>query len=291
MNRSSASLAAMHKRQFYCMVVVVVVAIALIIGTGLFLVKTYFLPELERQRHHLNIAAGRNGDGSQGSSSSIGSPNGRHPIPSDPTDRDSDAVQKLNERAFLIIIGAAGMLASLPIPTLYTVTCIGAGFALNDFPKAFAVLLPSILLGIALMFAASRRWLHNLMSGMIRRRYPALHRLVHASQGKGLIVMLRLTPVPFSLQTMLWGSCSTIDFSVFFPWTLIVVVPQVALLCYFGSQTTNLSQTLNTRNPIEMILLGVGVIVSVVGYWRLSAWAKREVQRSEEEQAREAHYV
>jgi uncharacterized membrane protein YdjX (TVP38/TMEM64 family) len=275
------------------MVVVVVVAIALIIGTGLFLVKTYFLPELERQRHHLNVAAGHTAGGSQGSSSAEngGPATGHHPLPSDPTERESDAVQKLNEKAFLIIIGAAGMLASLPIPTLYTVTCIGAGFALNDFPKAFAVLLPSILLGIALMFAASRRWLHNLMSGMIRRRYPALHRLVHASQGKGLIVMLRLTPVPFSLQTMLWGSCSTIDFSVFFPWTLIVVVPQVALLAYFGSQTTNLSQTLNTRNPIEMILLALGVIVSVVGYWRLSAWAKREVQRSEEEQAREAHYV
>jgi uncharacterized membrane protein YdjX (TVP38/TMEM64 family) len=253
-------------KQCVCISILVALVVVSLLGTAFFVVKVYFLPEL--QKHHKTSAPLGKVDGSGGSgSSNLASAE----IDSD--DHDSELVMAL-------VIAIAAVLSSLPIPTLYTVCCIGAGFALG-FVKAALVVVPSVSFGIILMFAASRMWLHDFTSNFIRRKNPRLHNMVHAASTRWPIVLLRLTPIPFAIQTMLWGSCSKVPFNVFFPWSMLVVAPQVVLFNYIGASTNNLTQTLNTRSPAEIGILVVGLVVLGLGYVLLTRWAKGQVERAE----------
>ena len=266
---SPASPKTMSRRatEWRCLISALTAVLCLIgvIAVGLFIVKVYFLPEL--QKHH------RNGRGKvTGAGSSSGE--GRS------TQTDPDDV------LFGIIIGLAALLSSLPIPTLYTVTCVGGGFAMG-FWNSLIPLLPCSAIGVAVMFAASRRWLHDLTNSYIRRTYPNLHRTVEVVQRPGPIMIMRLTPIPFAMQTMLWGSCSTVGFSTFFPATMAVVVPQVAMFAYIGASTSNLTQTLNSRSPAEVVIVVVGILILIIGSFKVSQWAKDQVAKAERERERQ----
>jgi len=297
-SNTGGGLAAQKRAHRWCLILLIAVLLVSLIGCALFVVKSYFLPQLQRHRnrglhkashqHHKTPAGGDVNKANDGDFPAAEGQDGKGETDKkDNTKGDKDATSNGDDEddsgdfAIAVLIFFAALLASLPIPTLYTATCIGSGFALG-FKQAILVVIPAVALGIAGMFVVSRKCLHDITSSWIKRSYPGVHRMCHSAASAGPIVIMRFTPIPFAIQTMLWGSCSPVPFKTFFPPTIMVVAPQITMFAWFGASTTNLAQALNTRNPMELVILGGLGLGFLLGYRRLSAWARAHMAHEQE---------
>ncbi|KAF8932426.1 snare associated Golgi protein-domain-containing protein [Dissophora ornata] len=173
----------------------------------------------------------------------------------------------------------------------YTVACwlflpgslftIGAGFLFKPMPFALAIVLLGDALGAIGSFLFGRYIFYAWVKGMMSK-HPKFNALDEVIQDEGwkIVVMLRLTPIPFNLITYFFSITSISLYTLVWA-TLVGVFPGSCLGIWIGSLLKGLSgidnPELETKNVVVLIMNGVFIVCSIL---TLSIFGKRSLRKA-----------
>jgi uncharacterized membrane protein YdjX (TVP38/TMEM64 family) len=110
------------------------------------------------------------------------------------------------------------------------------------------------------------------------RNFQAIDRAI-AEKGWKVVVLLRLSPlVPFSLSNYLYG-LTGIRFSQFILASWVGMLPGTILYVYLGAAGQSIGRA-RERSVWECVLVGAGLIASLVVTLLLARVAKKELHKS-----------
>ncbi|KAK3821943.1 MAG: snare associated Golgi protein-domain-containing protein [Linnemannia gamsii] len=173
----------------------------------------------------------------------------------------------------------------------YTIACwlflpgslftIGAGFLFKPMPFALAIVVLGDILGAIGSFLFGRYifydWVKDLMSK--HPKFTALDEVIK-DDGWKIVVMLRLTPIPFNLITYFF-SITSISLSTLTWATAVGVFPGSCLGIWIGSLLKGLSgidnPELEKKNMVILIMNGVFIVCSIL---TLSMFGKRSLRKA-----------
>ncbi|KAF9947821.1 hypothetical protein BGZ72_010243 [Mortierella alpina] len=173
----------------------------------------------------------------------------------------------------------------------YTVACtlflpgslftIGAGFLFKPFPLALLIVLLGDVFAAVWSFIFGRYvfydWVKSVMS-----KHPKFNALDQVIQDDGwkIVVMLRLTPIPFNLITYFFSITSIRMWTVVWA-TCIGVFPGSCIGIWIGSLLKGLSgidnPELATKNVVILVMNGVFVVCCIL---TLSLFGKRSLRKA-----------
>ncbi|GJJ72625.1 hypothetical protein EMPS_04983 [Entomortierella parvispora] len=175
--------------------------------------------------------------------------------------------------------------------TFYTVACwlflpgslftIGAGFLFKPMPFALAIVLLGDILGALGSFLFGRYIFYDWVKGMMSKhpKFGALDQVIQ-DDGWKIVVMLRLTPIPFNLITYFF-SITSIRLTTLIWATALGVFPGSCLGIWIGSLLKGLSgiddPELETRHVVILIMNGVFIVCSIL---TLSLFGKRSMRKA-----------
>ncbi|KAG0054937.1 hypothetical protein BGZ83_010062 [Gryganskiella cystojenkinii] len=175
--------------------------------------------------------------------------------------------------------------------TFYTIACwlflpgslftIGAGFLFRPMPFALAIVLAGDILGALGSFLFGRYIFYNWVKGMMSKhpKFGALDQVIQ-DDGWKIVVMLRLTPIPFNLITYFF-SITSIKLTTLLWATALGVFPGSCLGIWIGSLLKGLSgidnPELETRHVVILIMNGVFIVCSIL---TLSIFGKRSMRKA-----------
>ncbi|KAF9918991.1 hypothetical protein BX616_003241 [Lobosporangium transversale] len=158
---------------------------------------------------------------------------------------------------------------------------VGAGFLFKPFPLALFIILMGDVFATVWSFIFGRYvfydWVKDLMS-----RHPKFNALdeVIKDDGWKIVVMLRLTPVPFSLITYFFSITSIRLWTVVWA-TCVGVLPGSCIGIWIGSLLKGLSgidnPELETKNLVILVMNGVFIGCCVLA---LSIFGKRSLRKA-----------
>ncbi|KAG0286270.1 hypothetical protein BGZ98_005154 [Dissophora globulifera] len=173
----------------------------------------------------------------------------------------------------------------------YTVACtlflpgslftIGAGFLFKPFPIALAVVLMGDAFAAAVSFVFGRYVFYDWVKGMMAK-HPKFNALDQVIQDDGwkIVVMLRLTPVPFSLITYFFSITSIQLVTVIWA-TCVGVLPGSCIGIWIGSLLKGLSgidnPELERKNVVILVMNGIFIACCVL---TLSIFGKRSLRKA-----------
>jgi uncharacterized membrane protein YdjX (TVP38/TMEM64 family) len=178
----------------------------------------------------------------------------------------------------ILVYGALFFVVSLPMMFGYVIVAVGAGYI-------YGVVIGSIMtaastvLAAAIIFEASRFCFQKRAN-----RLAAMHGNFHAIRqvleepgftGFKMIMMLRLSPVPIGISTMLLSICD-----VSLTWqslaTFCGMLPTQILYCVIGSMLPTLDDVVNGKfNPYIVV---TEVVLMVVVTWYIGITVRRALQ-------------
>ncbi|KAG0002589.1 hypothetical protein BGZ65_002514 [Modicella reniformis] len=175
--------------------------------------------------------------------------------------------------------------------TFYTVACwlflpgslftIGAGFLFKPMPFALAIVLLGDVFGAVGTFLFGRYLFHDWVKGMVSK-HPKFHALEEVIQDDGwkIVVMLRLTPIPFNLITYFFSITSISLYTLVWA-TVVGVFPGSCLGIWIGSLLNGLSAIenpdLETKNIVFLVMNGILIVCSIM---TLSIFGKRSLRKA-----------
>lgn len=159
------------------------------------------------------------------------------------------------------------------------VLSVTAGAAFG-FLEGFALVVVASNVGALAAFLAARavgraRWERWLADA---KRIDALDRAV-ARQGFRVVLLLRLSHFPYNALNYLLG-LTRVSLRDYVPATFLGMLPGSATVVYVGSVVGSVAATRaaeRTREPVEWVLLGVGVMAALVCAVVLTRIARRTV--------------
>ncbi|KAG0287823.1 hypothetical protein BGZ97_006985 [Linnemannia gamsii] len=182
-------------------------------------------------------------------------------------------------------IGAVLFIAS------YTVACtlflpgslftIGAGFLFKPFPIALLIVLLGDVFAAVVSFIFGRYVFYDWVKGMMSK-HPKFNALDQVIQDDGwkIVVMLRLTPIPFNLITYFFSITSIRLWTVVWA-TCIGVLPGSCIGIWIGSLLKGLSgidnPELATKNVVILVMNGIFVACCIL---TLSLFGKRSLRKA-----------
>ncbi|KAF9403988.1 hypothetical protein BGZ94_004428 [Podila epigama] len=173
----------------------------------------------------------------------------------------------------------------------YTIACtlflpgslftIGAGFLFKPFPLALLIVLLGDVFAAIGSFLFGRYvfydWVKNMMSK--HPKFNALDQVIK-DDGWKIVVMLRLTPIPFNLITYFFSITSIRLWTVVWA-TCVGVFPGSCLGIWIGSLLKGLSgidnPELETHNVVILVMNGVFIACSIL---ILSLFGKRSLRKA-----------
>ncbi|KAG0296451.1 hypothetical protein BGZ98_000950, partial [Dissophora globulifera] len=189
----------------------------------------------------------------------------------------------------------------------YTVACwlflpgslftIGAGFLFKPMPFALAIVLLGDMFGAMGSFLFGRYLFYDWVKGMMVKhpKFNALDQVIR-DDGWKIVVMLRLTPIPFNLITYFF-SITSIKFHTLVWATVLGVFPGSCLGIWIGSLLKGLSGIDNPDlEPKNIVILGMNIVFIVCSILTLSIFGKKSLRNAmgkldrhhEEEEGEEA---
>ncbi|KAF9922069.1 hypothetical protein FBU30_007843 [Linnemannia zychae] len=173
----------------------------------------------------------------------------------------------------------------------YTITCtlflpgslftVGAGFLFKPFPLALLIVLMGDVVAAVGSFIFGRYvfydWVKNMMA-----KHPKFNALdeVIKDDGWKIVVMLRLTPIPFSLITYFFSITSIRLWTVVWA-TCVGVLPGSCIGIWIGSLLKGLSgidnPELETKNIVVLVMNGIFIACCVLA---LSLFGKRSLRKA-----------
>ncbi|KAF9366904.1 hypothetical protein BGX34_000022 [Mortierella sp. NVP85] len=173
----------------------------------------------------------------------------------------------------------------------YTIACwlflpgslftIGAGFLFKPMPFALAIVLLGDVFGAVGTFLFGRYLFYDWVKGMMSKhpKFNALEEVIR-EDGWKIVVMLRLTPIPFNLITYFFSVTSISLFTLVWA-TLVGVFPGTCLGIWIGSLLNGLSgienPELETKNLVILAMNGVLIVCSIM---TLSIFGKRSLRKA-----------
>ncbi|KAF8986075.1 hypothetical protein BGZ46_009872 [Entomortierella lignicola] len=175
--------------------------------------------------------------------------------------------------------------------TFYTIACwlflpgslftIGAGFLFKPMPFALAIVILGDFLGALGTFLFGRYIFHDWVKGMMSKhpKFNALDEVIK-DDGWKIVVMLRLTPIPFNLITYFF-SITSISLYTLLAGTVAGVFPGSCLGIWIGSMLQGLSgidnPNLEPKNVVILIMNGGFIVCSIL---TLSIFGKRSLRKA-----------
>ncbi|KAF9156666.1 hypothetical protein BG015_002870 [Linnemannia schmuckeri] len=173
----------------------------------------------------------------------------------------------------------------------YTVACtlflpgslftIGAGFLFKPFPVALLIVLLGDVFAAVGSFIFGRYVFYDWVKGMMSK-HPKFNALDQVIQDDGwkIVVMLRLTPIPFNLITYFFSITSIRLWTVVWA-TCIGVFPGSCIGIWIGSLLKGLSgidnPELETKNVVILVMNGIFIACCVL---TLSLFGKRSLRKA-----------
>ncbi|KAF9988509.1 hypothetical protein BGZ75_009283 [Mortierella antarctica] len=187
-----------------------------------------------------------------------------------------DSHKRIGAILFIVSYTAA---CTLFLPgSLFT---IGAGFLFKPFPLALLIVLLGDVFAAVWSFIFGRYvfydWVKSVMS-----KHPKFNALDQVIQDDGwkIVVMLRLTPIPFNLITYFFSITSIRMWTVVWA-TCIGVFPGSCIGIWIGSLLKGLSgidnPELATKNVVILVMNGVFVVCCIL---TLSLFGKRSLRKA-----------
>ncbi|KAF9919185.1 hypothetical protein BX616_000038 [Lobosporangium transversale] len=168
---------------------------------------------------------------------------------------------------------------------------IGAGFLFKPIPFALAIVLVGDAFGAMGSFLFGRYIFYDWVKGMMSQhpKFNALDEVIK-DDGWKIVVMLRLTPIPFNLISYFF-SITSISLHTLVWATLVGVFPGSCLGIWIGSLLKGLSgidnPELETKNIVILIMNGIFIVCSIV---TLSIFGKRSLRKAMRKLDRHHHH-
>ncbi|KAG9066510.1 hypothetical protein KI688_001738 [Linnemannia hyalina] len=158
---------------------------------------------------------------------------------------------------------------------------IGAGFLFKPMPFALAIVLVGDILGAIGSFLFGRYIFYDWVMGMMSKhpKFTALDEVIN-DDGWKIVVLLRLTPIPFNLITYFF-SITSISLTTLTWATAVGVFPGSCLGIWIGSLLKGLSgidnPELEKKNMVILAMNGVFIVCSIL---TLSMFGKRSLRKA-----------
>ncbi|KAG0334513.1 hypothetical protein BG004_000371 [Podila humilis] len=175
--------------------------------------------------------------------------------------------------------------------SFYTVACwlflpgslftIGAGFLLKPFPFALGIVILGDVLGTIGTFLLGRYIFYDWVKASLSKhpKFGALDQVIK-DDGWKIVVMIRLTPIPFNLITYFFSITSIHLWTMVWA-TVVGVFPGSCLGIWVGSLLKDLSGVenpdLETKNLVILAMNGVFIACSIL---ILSIFGKQALRRA-----------
>ncbi|KAF9931445.1 hypothetical protein BGZ67_005311 [Mortierella alpina] len=175
--------------------------------------------------------------------------------------------------------------------SFYTIACwlflpgslftIGAGFLFRPMPFALAIVMLGDVLGALGSFLFGRYIFYNWVKSIMAKhpKFGALDQVIQ-DDGWKIVVMLRLTPIPFNLITYFFSITSIPLFTLLWA-TAAGVFPGSCLGIWIGSLLKGLSgidnPELETKNVVILVMNGVFIVCSIL---TLSIFGKKSMRKA-----------
>ncbi|KAF9287037.1 hypothetical protein BGZ68_002305 [Mortierella alpina] len=175
--------------------------------------------------------------------------------------------------------------------TFYTIACwlflpgslftIGAGFLFRPMPFALAIVMLGDVLGALGSFLFGRYIFYNWVKSIMAKhpKFGALDQVIQ-DDGWKIVVMLRLTPIPFNLITYFFSITSIPLYTLLWA-TAAGVFPGSCLGIWIGSLLKGLSgidnPELETKNVVILVMNGVFIVCSIL---TLSIFGKKSMRKA-----------
>jgi uncharacterized membrane protein YdjX (TVP38/TMEM64 family) len=196
-------------------------------------------------------------------------------------------------RAYFQHLGWMGMLLYAGLIALVQVAIlpvsplgIGAGFIFG-FGRGFLTTMLGTAGGLAFNFLVARYVAREAVSRRLLRNEK--FRLIDAAIGKEgwkLVFLLRFCPMPFGLANYAFG-LTAIGFWPYFLASLPPIMPTNALFVWMGASTHESLEAISgagrPRQPFEYVLMGVGLVATLVSLAYIGRVARQAVARAQAE--------
>lgn len=168
-------------------------------------------------------------------------------------------------------------LVSFPFGFGYLILNMMAGYLYGFFYGQIVVMV-SVAMGFSIAFVLCRYWLQGYARSIsTSNALRALMRVVDGPSGLKVILLTRLTPIPFGLQNALFAM-TRVSYLTCFVASLIGLLPTQLLNTYMGSTVRNMQEVLADRVD-GYIILSAQVIISIVLMLYLLRKAKIELAK------------
>lgn len=178
----------------------------------------------------------------------------------------------------LIVFFILFTIVAFPIAFGYLILNVAAGYVYGFWWGMLVVIL-SVAMGFTISFFVCRTFLRDTINRQIKssKLATAFVRIVEGKRGFKVILLARLTPVPFGIQNSILA-VTDIHYVVCFVSSMIGSLPTQCLNTYMGSTLRDMAEVL-THRADGYIILGVQILITAVLSMYVVRLAYREFKK------------
>jgi len=200
-----------------------------------------------------------------------------------------EAVKGLGLWGNLILIGCYIIIA-FPVAVGYTAVGLACGFLYGPIEGVITTFIGAQILGSSISFWMCGTLFKNWVEKKLKENKKA-DSVLKAVRKNGfkIIIMSRLTPIPFGIQNALFG-VSGIHFVPYILATWFGMLPEAFLWCYFGSKAREINDVLHGEADFgvwQKVILAVEIISAVLLVVILGFLGRRAMKKAIQEQEQE----
>jgi len=197
-----------------------------------------------------------------------------------------EAVKGLGLWGNLILIGCYIIIA-FPVAVGYTAVGLACGFLYGPIEGVITTFIGAQILGSSISFwmcgTLFKDWVEKKLKE--NKKADSVLKAVRKN-GFKIIIMSRLTPIPFGIQNALFG-VSGIHFVPYILATWLGMLPEAFLWCYFGSKAREINDVLHGEADFgvwQKVILAVEIISAVLLVVILGFLGRRAMKKAIQEQ-------
>jgi len=170
-------------------------------------------------------------------------------------------------------------IVSFPMTWGYIVLNVAAGY-LYGFLFGILTVTASVIVGVATSLVICRIFINDFVHSKLQSEHlKAIIRVVESRRGFKVVVLTRLTPIPFGLQNGLFAITSISIPRCLFA-SFIGLLPTQALNAYMGSSLRTMEDVVHHNSAGGYFLLAIQVGISAFLMWYVIRRARYELNKA-----------
>jgi len=182
------------------------------------------------------------------------------------------------------------IIIAFPVAVGYTAVGLACGFLYGPIEGVLTTFIGAQIVGSSISFwlcgTLFKEWFEKKLKE--NKKADAVLKSVRRN-GFKIIVMSRLTPIPFGLQNALFG-VSGVKFLPYTIATIMGMLPEAFIWCYFGSKAREINDIIHGEADFgvwQKVILAVEIISAVLLIFILGFLGKRAMNKAIQEQEQE----